>query len=207
MTEWFDGAQVAQTLRDSSSSGAGDLAPSNCDMYAQAAIELVEELTGFRPFLAYGSTTRLYDPPRMVRGESYLLDLQTGFVEVSSVEVGLSNGTGYSLMRDSDYWLLPENAASRNRPYTWLRVATSPYGNPQSVRVTGVVGAVRAIPASIYHAALMYACALATESRTPTTGLARVRQGPVEFEYRDDATPTMAARRAVEVACRPYRRG
>lgn len=208
MTTWFDGAEIANALHATSSIGdASGLPPSSLTRYAFAAIERVEQLTGCTPFLADGQATWRYDPPSLRRGESYLLDLQTGFVEIASVELDVFGGAGTILTNGVDYWPLPENADRRNRPFTWIRFASSPSGDVQSIRVTGVPGAVRVIPAEVYEAALAYACALATEALRPTAALARVRQGSVEFEYRDDETMVSAADERLRRACRPYMRG
>ena len=125
-----------------------------------------EQRTGWEPFLADGvDVTRLYDPPGPnvtrqggilnLRGGGKKLFLDAGLVALTSLNVA---GIAYEL--GTMFWLRPDNAPARRKPFTWIEFLVPVFGSPQSVSITGRWGFWTAIRQQVFEAVLQHAAEL-----------------------------------------------
>jgi hypothetical protein len=132
-----------------------------------AATDAWEEETGWKPFLKDSSdVARVFTPPGpnrkpglTGRGGGTLLDLDCGLLTVTSIVTGYSASptspqAGTTAVAEDDYWLLPEGAPLRNRPYTQVEFAVSIWGVARSVRIVGKWGYCSTIPDDVFQAIL-----------------------------------------------------
>lgn len=160
------------------------------DAAMASAVSEWEKLTGWHPFLAaQAEVTRTFDPPGPTstrwryEGGGNVLDLGAGFLSVSSVVHGT---TDYIIGGDSaQVYLLPVDAAAKERPFTDLRFCWPVFGVPQSIQVTGVCGYGAALPEDVWTILLrMAATDLAPElALLKTGGLLEVKQEGLLRKY------------------------
>lgn len=191
-------------------SGVVESVSVSLELYQLEAINWLETFTGWRPFLADTvDTFLLYDIP--VSGRE--LDLQTGFVSVTSVEVGLdtdgSNGTVLTV--NEDYRLIPYQDGPKNWPIwkIWFRSGVA--GMEKSIKVTGQHGAFSSLPPLIYGALLREAAARAYPFLPGVGGstlgaVTSITQGPVTYKMDEGSTPDVDWHNDAKRAAAEYQR-
>jgi hypothetical protein len=142
---------------------------------AAAASSGWEEATGWHPFIKDSSdVARRFDPPGPNRGHGiwwprggkWVLTLPAGLLTVTSIVTGYSASStnpqaGTAQVVEDDYWLLPDDAPLKNRPYTQVEFATCQWGEARSIRITGKWGYCETIPEDAWQAILQYGALLA----------------------------------------------
>ena len=116
-----------------------------------------EALVKWFPFVSSGSaTTRYFDHP-LPNGRDYpLLDLAGGLTSITSVVV-----SGATLVENTDFGALPENASAQGLPVKQLEFYRSYYSStPRCVAVTGKWGRCDTLPADVKSAVLAGAAAV-----------------------------------------------
>lgn len=158
------------------------------DYYRYAAIDELENITGYRPFLAGASATYKFDPPgpnyrgRMLGGGRKLL-LSQPFATITALSVGVTaTDAGTALTADTDYWKLPANASAKNQPITEIVFSTLQWGIVNSVRITGKPGYSENIPAEVWEAVRRL-----TASRIAMGLREKLSQSPVEGKLGDES--------------------
>lgn len=148
------------------------------------AIDRWEELTGFAPFLADDANTDWYYQP----SGTNLIDFDGGFVEISAVKTSVSyaNPSGVVAVLGRDYTPKPDNATSRNKPYTYLKFAFPLASETEAtVKVTGKKGYAVSIKQDVWNAILAYALAptIAQSIIKSSEGAQKVKQDTVEYDF------------------------
>ncbi len=126
--------------------------------------------------------TRLFDVPFDRNG---ILDVMDDLLSVSDVSIDSA-----SIELDTQYWLLPYDAAQKGRPYTHIELQAMPSPGPlsgyrQTVSVTGYWGYGTQIPDDVWQAVLQWAAALTAPelALNISKGLAQWRQGDEENRF------------------------
>jgi hypothetical protein len=200
-----------ESATDSTLSGLLDLQGA-----IDAAVEDFEGATGYKPFLAdsvagslsgNGETavTRYFTPDM-----TDLLDLHAGLVWIESVAVGVSNTSdGTALDEDEDWYAMPENAATEEKPWSWIEFAAAQTGSRRSIAVRGIWGYSYYVPELAFQAVLARAAELLMPQIVTlmTSGLVRRRAGDEEEQYGDKpyVTQTAAWRSLFDRACQRFR--
>lgn len=117
---------------------------------ADAIVEEVHSLTGWRPFLKQtADSSRTFNPtnasiagPMRPQG-GIIVPLDAGLLELTSVTM-----QGRVLTLNREFWLEPTNT----RPYNRIRLAFGYFAQPQSIIVTGKWGYREDIPADLWLA-------------------------------------------------------
>lgn len=161
------------TLEDVESllTGVGMTVPTGFDAEAwvQAALDEFCDRTGYPALWPAASADYRYDPPGPERngdrrGGGRRLFFDRGFVSVSGVHAGVVGvGAGSALVAETDYWLMPFNAAVDGKPYTSIEFARDQWGVPKSIKVTGISGYATMIKADAWNAIRQLALALYAE--------------------------------------------
>jgi hypothetical protein len=161
------------------------------------AIINFQDQSGFTPFLADSvDSTHYFDGDG-----SYIVDLDGGFVAITSVSVNSVVGT-----LNTDYRTMPLNAVAKGRPITYLSFARGffgrlrPYpawqGQTAPVSVTGKRGAFVAIPDNAWNAMLSLACislAADIERLIANGAIKSWKSGTTEEEYNQNPFKSMIA--------------
>ncbi len=151
-----------------------------------SAVDQWEQLTGFSPFLADANAgTYYYDPPGSFTGDPKTLFFKGGFVSITSVKVGVVTGfTGSALTLNTDFFVKPDDAASRKRPFTRLRFASSQLGPSRSIEVVGKRGFWADIATEVWIAvAKKVEAEIVKASYGTNAQIRRIKQSAVEIEY------------------------
>lgn len=132
---------------------ADDVGDVDFQSATEAAIREWEERTGWLPFLAAASTTsRRYDPPGpnrspsspwTTRGGHWRLWLGAGIVSSTTptVVTGYSDeSAGTTLVNEDDFWMGPENADAKGKPWEWVEFSGGQWGEARSIRITARFG-------------------------------------------------------------------
>lgn len=139
-----------------------------------------ERDTAWIPFLyPGGETTRTFDPPA-----TSLLFLNVGLIEITTFTV-----SDTAQVADENYWLEPSGSG----PYTRIRFAYQPSGNPQTIEINGQWGYTTTLPADVERALLGKAMAVylrdVANAYVGIGGSAqRIKQDDVEKDYGNDGT-------------------
>jgi len=147
------------TMRGSSTStDAGDDAV--IEDHIEAASRYIDRETGKRFFVDSVDKTRYYTPT-----DSYELDIDPLSASPTSVSIDSSGVRSYTaLTEDTDFELMPYNAALEGQPYTQLAIITALSGNTwplftKSVKVVGKFG-YPSVPHDVREATLALAQSL-----------------------------------------------
>lgn len=118
--------------------------------YLDEAYEDIQDITGHRPFLgAAPATSRTFTPPR---DGDRLLRLNTGLISLTSIVY-----LGETLVQNTDFYLLPENASANSKPYISIRfnrsLTTVPVDTEAApLTITGVWGYGTTLPQEVWEA-------------------------------------------------------
>jgi len=125
--------------------------------YGEMASAEFERRTGRIPFLRNaGDVVRKFDPPGYVppgrsyagtRGGGRILYFAAGLCSLTSL---VANGT--TLTEDTDFRLLPKNAAAINKPYEGVEFFAQLFGAASSIVITGKWGYHQNIPEDAFQA-------------------------------------------------------
>jgi hypothetical protein len=195
--------------------GASSWADSEVDWDGaiEASIEEWEDRTGWRPFLSSGSQTRLFDPPGPgtntggptgMRGGRWL-ELRSGIIDMpddglaigvtapqanlnlpgQNLQVVSSGSKGTVLNRDVQYFLRPNEAGHKKRPYTSIEFLTVIRGLPKSISVTAVWGRCRVLPADVWMMLVRNAAAILIPEIAPmiSGGTTGSKTEDMDFDY------------------------
>lgn len=161
-----------------------------------AGVERWNDLTYYWPFMSTGVVeTRYFDP-----AWSYLLDLNSGLLSLTSLETGLqylSTGSlqsGTSQINVQDFKLKPMDAPNRGKPYTYIEASWWGGGGIDSrIGVTGVWG--YCLSANLPSSARRAVMALAAqdlmgniELLRRTGGLKKLTRGDETKEWSESST-------------------
>jgi len=120
----------------------------------------------------------------------------------------ISNGT--LLHQNVEYFLRPQNAASYDRPWTYLDFTYYQYGNPGSISVTGVFGFGSTVPDDAWYAILKKAVMHLVPSLeiVITGGQSQIKLGNDIFTFNPQLYQRQTAmwQQQVEVVCGRYKR-
>lgn len=159
--------------------------------FLDEAVQELEQTTGHNPFLAGAAATRRYTPSK---AGDHILQLDAGLVSVSAVTY-----CGTALTLNTDYWLKPDNAAVRSRPYTHIQFRSGKWtaihdGETAPIAITGVFGFGLTVPQEIWEAVRCGAAWKLTQSMASTTEessiseVIKAKQTPqARIEYAVDA--------------------
>lgn len=182
---------------------------------AEAALDAFQTDTRQQPFLKDASdVTRYFDPPgpesrlenQFYRGGGKLLQLEAGLLSCTSISLGVNadnpNGDAMDLQRQLR--LMPQNAAARGKPYTWIEFFFPVYGSPGSLKIVGKWGYSAQVPEDAWQAVLKKAAAMSTPAviQALSDGLAAWSEGDASEKYSPIDLETSATRWDNEVdAC------
>jgi len=180
------------TMRGSSTSAdAAD--DSVIEYHIEAASRYIDRETGKRFFADSADQTRYYTPD-----DSLILDVDPLSAAPTSVSIDTTGLRSYTaLTQDTDFELLPYNAALEGQPYTQLSIiaALASYSWPlaaKSVKVIGKFG-YPSVPDDVREATLMIAQSLnASRSGQPNAGKISVTASGVVI--RPEEVPAIAQR-------------
>lgn len=150
-----------------------------------AAVEMLEELSGQSPFLVQDDDADyLIDPSRRT-----FLDLRGRWVSIESVSI---DGTAQTA--NEDYWAKPYGG-----PYTSLEflAAVVSSGEPQSVTVNGKRGYAATIPLRAWNAVLDYAAGkvyekAAMSGAVKSGSVTEIRQDTVGIKFSGSGSGSMS---------------
>lgn len=130
------------------------ITPPGSDTRAKAlawAIARWQRRTKWQPFLSDGQQhTYNYDPaaPRQLgrtmlvwKGGAQLLELRQGLISLTSLTI---DTTAYTV--GTDFWLRPDGAPERGRPYEYIEFGMPVYGQDEGIAITGVWGFALQVP-------------------------------------------------------------
>lgn len=155
-----------------------------------------ERDTGWVPFLyPGGETTRNFDPPT-----TPVLFLNVGLLDVTTFTV---SDTAQTV--EEDYWLEPAGSG----PYTRIRFAYQPSGNPQTIEINGQWGYTATLPADVERALLGKAMAVyLRDTANGYNGIGgsptRITQDDVSKDYGENGTLIKQFERAYANAVARY---
>jgi hypothetical protein len=100
------------------------------------------------------------------RGGGRILQVRGGYVSITSIRTGItpSDATGTLLVLNTDFRLLPYDAALNNRPYTSIELTYPLWGAPRSVKITGKRGYSVEMNAEVWNAIRMLAASMYLEA-------------------------------------------
>lgn len=132
-----------------------------------SAITDWERDTHWEPFLADSSDqTVLFSPNELMSSPNELpyLPLDGGFISITSIRTGVTaTSTGTLLTANTDYWLKPDRAAAKNKPYTYIEFNNvtgsiyTIYWQPQSIQIIGKRGYCSTVADDVNSAILNHA--------------------------------------------------
>jgi hypothetical protein len=155
-----------------------------------------ERDSGWLPFLyPGGETTRTFDPPT-----TPVLFLNVGLLDITTFEV-----SDTAQVAGEDYWLEPAGSG----PYTRIRFAYQPAGEPQSIEINGEWGYTTVLPADLERALIGKAVAVyLRDTANAYVGIGgvptRIKQDDVEKEYGENGTLIKQFERAYANAVSRY---
>lgn len=143
----------------------------------QAGVTIFERGTGYKPYIAEGSTSDQYASPNDCLGG--LLRLPVACYTVTAVRVGLNSTdtTGTLLTENEGYWLEPLGSDHVN----YIRLNALPSGGWRSIKITGRKGRATTVPDDAWTAIVNYA--IARGQSLVTGGAAEISQGPVRLAF------------------------
>jgi len=180
------------TMRRSSASG--DAADDEViEGHIEAASRYIDRETGTRFFADSVDKTRYYTP-----ADSWLLDIDPLSVSPTSVSIDTTGLRSYTaLTENTDFELLPYNAALEGQPYTQLAIITalSSYSWPQLTKGVKVIGkfGFPSVPDDIKEATLMIAQNM-NSARSGQTSAGRVTVTAAGVVIRPEEVPALAQR-------------
>jgi hypothetical protein len=139
-----------------------------------------ERDSGWVPYLyPGGETTRTFDPPN-----TPVLFMNVGLIDITTFTVSDDAQTA-----DVDYWLEPAGSG----PYTRIRFAYQPSGNPQTIEINGQWGYTTVLSADVERALIGKAIVRYLETQSNgVIGLGgsptRLKQDDVEKEFGENGT-------------------
>lgn len=129
----------------------------------QTASALWETRTAWFPFLSTGvDETRVCDAPGPELPDSgYLLVLEGGGREIL-LQAGLLSLTTLSIatvpyILGTQFWLYPQNASNRGKPWTKIRFIQPIYDRPQDIQIVGKWGRQLTLSADVFRSVLKLA--------------------------------------------------
>lgn len=199
---------TATGLFQGSLSGVLNALPREVEAERDAAIQMVQEWTGWTPFLAQVET-RFFDPPgpdkgpagfhagRASQGGGRRLFLGGGLLSAATLKTGLTadNAVGETLTLGRDFWLKPTSAPAYRRPFTSVEFRCPQYGEPQSIEISGLWGFAAGLPLPVWQAVRK----LAAAGIAPLVDL-RVNKGRLSLKAGDEEERFSGGRDAGPVA-------
>jgi len=164
----------------------GQTAPGTSIMQAalDEAVAEWESMTGYDPFLSTGTpATRYFDGV-----SDFILRLRSGIVTLTSLRVGVtSTDVGSLLVVNEDFHLYPLDAASKGKPFTYLKFRSRQSREPRSLSISADWGycTSAAIPADVSATILRQSASkLFSEYLTSFSGGAtKIKQRDVEYDF------------------------
>lgn len=165
----------------------------------QAGVTIFERGTGYKPYIAEGSTSDQYASPNDCLGG--LLRLPVACYTVTAVRVGLSSTdtTGTLLVENEGYWLEPLGSDHVN----YIRLNALPSGGWRSIKVTGRKGRALTVPDDAWAAIVNYA--IARGQSLVTGGASDISQGPVSIKYGGSSAQALAEKELAAAIARHKR--
>lgn len=170
-----------------------------CTGWAEAAAEDWEHDTGWEPYLAGSAdTTRMFTPRDVLepRNEPPMLDLKGGLLSATTITVDVQPGNpGVQLTEGSDFWLKPDNAPAKGRPYTWVEFWRVPgwayFGlgaDQRSIVIVGKWGYTASVDAHVRQALLCHAASNAAPmlAAARTGGMQKWSEADTSEAYSDN---------------------
>lgn len=181
--------QVRDFLIDAKVLEAGSSLPASLAGVSETARKIWERDTGYSPWIAT-TQTRYFDPP-----QGTLLELGAGLLAVTSLKVDIqydADGnvkpdSGKVLQQNVDYYLLPLEAPSVERPFTMVEFKVARYGEKRTIEIVGSWGwgsGANAVPQDAFDAVLRLAALFCLPTLQELKGsLKSVRQGDLAYDY------------------------
>jgi 8-oxo-dGTP pyrophosphatase MutT (NUDIX family) len=188
---------------------ADDVGDVDFQSAAEAAVREWEEQTGWLPFLAAAAnTSRRYDPPGPNRSGGFTGTLRGGASRlwlgagiVSSTTPTIVTGytptvAGTTLTHEDDFWMGPENADLKGKPWQFVEFSGSQFGGPRSIRITGRFGYSATLGDEVWEAVrLQGALLIAPEIEGIITGgMIEAEEADIRERYGNDPLATFTAR-------------
>lgn len=186
-TAWVTASELAALMVSEGFLSSVPADPSIYQDYIDAAVREWETTTGYQPFLGETVDSETYfDPPDYGK----VLELRTGYISITSIEVGLSytvtSSTALTAIRD--YNLRPHDARARYEPYHSIEFYVSLGDGPRSIKITGKRGYDDEIHEDAWLAVAYKAIVNTAEAVTSHGAiLEEIKEGPVTYKFGDMA--------------------